>query len=307
MRGPSNAAVARWIVLTPSADDTVWRHEIARAATAVGLRAESAGDLEVDYDDPGLIVITDDASVALAAGAREIVAILPEPESAPQAVAEIHRFHQPHDMWHASALLARAMALADGHAIITAADIARRPRLLRLFGVLELVPPRSSAEVSKRPAVAAAFNIYRNARSDDGLPVPWSERLFVYDDKAARNWIDWGVLDVTGRPRMLVWGPYVALPPGLWRAVIRFGVDALAAGHQYRIDWGTRSACVSEYVTPGRPGMYEIQLEWLFEEAEAAEIRLILTEGSFMGTVMFQGMTVQRVPSTLIPSGQAAA
>jgi hypothetical protein len=33
---------------------------------------------------------------------------------------------------------------------------------------------------------------------------------------------------------------------------------------------------------------------------------LILTEGSFMGTVMFQGITVQRVPSTLIAEERAA-
>jgi hypothetical protein len=88
--------------------------------------------------------------------------------------------------------------------------------------------------------------------------------------------------------------------------VIRFSVDDAASRRQLRFDWGTRTACVSEYVTPGQGGAYEMSLDWLFEEADAAEMRLILTEGSFMGTVMFQGITVQRVPSTLIAEERAA-
>lgn len=302
-------SAARWIVLTPSADDAAWRREIVRAATAVDLRIVEAGGTEAlaAYDNPAAVIITDDAAVALAAGPTEIIAIMPEPESAPDAVADAHKFDAPHSVWHASTLLARAAGLADGHSVISAVELARRPRLLRLFGLLELTPPPSVAEVSRRPAVAAAFNVFRSSSAGRGAPpVPWSERLFIYDEKAARDRTEWGVLDITGRPRMLVWGPYLALPPGLWRAVIRFGMDAEAAGHQYRVDWGTRTACTSEYVTPGRAGMYEIQLDWLFDQADASEIRLILTEGSFMGTVIFQGMTVQRIQSVLSAPGQVS-
>lgn len=300
---------ARWLVLTPSVDDAAWRREIERAAEAAGLQAistRSAHDAD-DLGDAKVIFITEDAEVALASGAKDIAAIIPEPESAPDAVGEAFDLIAPHSVWYASTLLARAAGLADTHAIVTARDLSRRPRLLRFFGELEVTPPASAAEASRRPAISAAFNIYRNVGLSTGAPVPWSEKLFVYDDKGSRNWSDWGVLDVTGRPRMLVWGPYVALPPGTWRAVIRFGLDEAAAKHQYRIDWGTRTACVSEYVTPAKPGMYEIELDWRFVEAEAAEIRLILTEGSFMGTVIFQGMTVERVPDAEIPSDQAAA
>lgn len=298
---------ARWIVLTPSADDEAWRREIAHAASAAGLRANTARVLDgAGYDDPAQVLVTDDAELALAAEPSALVAILPEPETAPDAVADAHGLHAPHTVWHASALLARATDLSSDHAIITAADLARRPKLLRLFGDMELVPPKSIAEASRRPAVAAAFSLYRDGALASATPIPWSEKLFVYDERSSRDWPQWGILDTTGRPRMLIWGPYVALPAGRWRAVVRFGVDTLAARHQFRIDWGTRTACTSEYVTPGQPGMYEIHLEWLFTAADAAEIRLILTEGSFMGTLMFQGMTVQRIESTPIAGDKAA-
>ncbi|MDP3403358.1 MAG: hypothetical protein Q8S03_01635 [Brevundimonas sp.] len=288
---------ARWIVLTPSADDEGWRREIAHAASAAGLKASIARALDGSgYGDPEQIFVTEDAALALAADPAAIIAILPEPETAPDAVAQVHGLPAPHSVWHASTLLARALDLARNHAIITATDLGRHPRLLRLFGDMEVVPPKSIAEASRRPAVAAAFSMYRDGGLADTMPIPWSEKLFVYDEKSARDWPEWGVLDVTGRPRMLVWGPYVALPAGIWRAVIRFSVDASAAGRQFRIDWGTRTACISEYVTPGRPGQYEIALDWAFEETDAAEIRVILTEGCFTGTLVFQGMTVQRMP-----------
>jgi hypothetical protein len=298
---------ARWIVLTPSTDDDGWRREIAHAASAAGLRVNIERTLnDAGYDDPEQVFVTEDAALALAADPAAIVAIMPEPETAPDAVAEMYDLYAPHSVWHASILLARASDLAAKHAIITARDLARKPTMLRLFGDMEVIPPKSIAEASRRPAVTAAFSMYRDNDLAHSTPIPWSEKLFVYDERAARDWPDWGVLDVTGRPRILVWGPNVALPPGVWRGVVRFGVDDAAASRGLRIDWGTRTMCVSEHVVPGRAGLYEIALDWYFEEADAAEMRLILTEGSFMGSLMFQGMTVQRVASAALVDGQAA-
>lgn len=297
---------ARWIVLTPSADDAGWRAAIGEAAAAAGLTLIDARLPGGDPADPHCVFITEDADVAVAAQPSALVAIVPEPETAPEAIAEVYDLQRPADRWHASLLLARATGLSEDHSVVTASDLARKPSLIRLFGDMEVVPPRSIAEASRRPAVAGAFAMYRNRYLADSSPIPWSEKLFAYDERASRDWPEWGVMDTTGRPRILVWGPYVALPPGLWRAVIRFVVDDTAAGRQFRFDWGTQAACASEYVTPGRPGTYEITLDWLFEKAEAAEMRLILMEGSFMGTVMFQGVTVQRIPSQATAEQHAA-
>lgn len=298
---------ARWIVLTPSADDDGWRRELARAASAAGLQANIDRTLnDVGYADPTQMFVTEDAALALAADPGAIVAIMPEPETAPDAVAEVYDLYAPHNVWHASILLARASDLATKHGIITATDLARKPTMLRLFGDLEVIPPKSVAEASRRPAVTAAFSMYRDNDLAVSTPIPWSEKLFVYDERASRDWPDWGVLDLTGRPRMLVWGPNVALPPGIWRGTVRFGVDDAAASRGLRIDWGTRTMCVSEYVVPGTAGLFEVALDWRFEETDAAEMRLILTEGCFMGRLMFQGMTVQRVASVTLVDGQAA-
>lgn len=291
------AGRTRWIVLTPSTDDAAWRQAIGDAAVSARVRLIDARGATPPADDRAAIYITDDAAVALSSEEPEVIGIIPEPETAPDAVAQIYGIAPPTDAWHASLLLARAFALSEKHSIITAQDLARRPRLLRLFGNLDVVPPPSTAEASRRPALATALSIYRHPDLIE-MNIPWSERLFIYDDKGSRNQPEWGVLDITGKPRVLIWGPYLAMPTGQWRALIRFAVDADAARHTYRMDWGTQTECVSAYVTPQAPGMYEVELDWDFSEPAPSEIRLILTEGSFMGTLMFQGIKVSRVPQT---------
>ena len=291
---------AYWIVLTPSADDAAWRREITRAAREAGLIClELSGGYDTQcHEDEGLVLLTDDAAAPVTAGAgsSRAAAIIPDPGSSFEALEDRLGIVAPQSVWHASMLLSRALALSPSHRVVTANDLGQYPATITLFDRIRLTPPQSTAEISRRPAVHAAFAVYRAAGPQDDEPILWADRLFTYDERATRGSTDWGVLDTTGRPRMLLFGPYLALPPGRWRARMRFGFDENAAGHQYRVDWGTRTACISEYVTPGAPGIYEIDLDFEWTESDASEIRLILTEGSFMGTVLFQGMTVQRTP-----------
>ena len=301
---------AYWLVLTPSVDDVAWRRELERAVEEAGLKMMSlveGGDAP-DYGNPDLVILTDDALAPMIAGAGpgRVAAVMPEPGTAHEKLEDKLGIVAPQSVWHSSILLARAMDLAPLHRVVTAAELARRPQSIRLLDRFTIRPPRSAAELPRRPAIHAAFLIYDSVQPRQE-PVHWSDRLFTYDERATRDASDWGVLDITGRPRMLVYGPYLALPPGMWRARIRFGVDKDAAGHQYRVDWGTRTACVSEYVTPGAPGIYEIDLDFEWTSTDAAEIRLILTEGSFMGTLLFQGMTVARTPGTWPTPDRAAA
>lgn len=296
MSTPGDAGRPRWIVLTPSVDDAAWRGAIAEAAARAGLRSIDASGPHVDLSDRSCVYVTDDASVALAAQGSEIVAIMPEPETAPEAVAEKYETPAPHDVMQASLLLARAAAIAPQHPIVTATDLSRRPAMLRLFGELDVKPPPSVAEVSRHPAVAAAFSVYRHGGSSGVGETPWSERLFHYDEKAARNWAAPGHLDVTGRPRILVYGPYLALPKGRWRVRARFAADDAASRHEFRLDWGTPTDFTSLPVNLSKGGVYEGELDHVWSQSEAAELRLLLMEGAFEGRLHFLGATI--LPAT---------
>lgn len=290
----SRTGRARWIVLTPSTDDAAWRQAIADAASGANLRLVDARTPGEDWGDPDSIIITEDAETALGADPSAIVAIMPEPETAPDAVAESQGVEPPGDIWHASLMLARASALADQHAIVTAADLARRPARLRLFGDLEIAPPASRAEASRRLAVAAAFSLYRNGGATGSDEAPWSERLFLYDERAARNWDAPGQLDITGRPRILVYGPYFALPPGTWKVRLRFATDHEAGRREYRLDWGTPTEFTSAPFRLRKGGVYEAEMEHHWTRSEPAELRVLLMEGVIDGRFDFLGATVSR-------------
>ena len=289
------ASESFWLILTPSVDQIGWRDAAHSAAREAGWLVISEHQDGVFDDGLARLIVTDDAQRAVAAGASRIAAIVAEPESAPAAVAEAHGLVAPESNWHASALLARALSLAPEHRVVTAAELAAKPREIVLFDALKLTPPISRAEFSKEPALAAAFKIYREVAASEHDAIQWSEALFDYCPKGSLNAPIPGMLDITGRPRMLVHGPYLSMPTGLWRACIRFGVDQDAAKHQYRLDWGTRTATVSEYVTPTSPGIYELMLDFDWTEVDVAEVRLILMEGSFTGALLFQGITVARI------------
>lgn len=292
---------ACWIVLTPSTDDAAWRTAIAEAATTAGFRAVDARTPGEDPSDPRNVFITEDAAVALEAAPSAIVAIMPQPETAPDAVAEAHGVEPPSDIWHASLMLARAAALAEDHSIVTASDLARRPTRLRLFGALDVVPPSSIAEASRRVAVAAAFGLYRNGGVAEGEETSWPERLFLYDEKAARNWAAPGQLDITGRPRILVYGPYFALPPGTWKLRIRFATDHEAGRREYRLDWGTPTDFSSTPIRLHEGGVYEAVIEHTWSRAEPAELRLVLMEGVIDGRLDFLGAGISRIAGPAQP------
>ena len=292
-----HTADAAWLILTPSVDSKGWWDAIRAAASEAKWTVIS--DLGAPHMDEGSqrLIVTDDAHQALAAGASRIAAIVAEPESAPDAVAEQHDTAFQDSRLQASLLLARALSLGPDHRVVTAAELAARPAEILLFEALKLTPPISRAEFSKDPTTTAAFALYRNLPAERAVEVQWLEPLFSYCPKASQNWSSMAVMDITGRPRMMVHGPYLSMPVGRWQACIRFGVDQDAAKHQLRLDWGTRTETVSEYVTPGKAGIYELNLEFDWTYVEVSEVRLILTEGSFMGTLFFYGVTITKISS----------
>lgn len=296
-----------WLVLTPSVDDRAWRNEIKRAAHDAGYILVPDSEAGYAPDDADVLILTQDAERARQSGTSRIAAIVAEPGSSPEAVADQSGMAAPERDWHAALLLARALSLSPDHRVVTDRDLAKRPAEIILFERLRLTPPASQAEVSRNPPLTNAFKLYSASKSELADPVSWAEQLFTFEPKSAKDWPAFGVLDTTGRPRMMVNGPYYAMPPGLWRACIKFSVDQDAAKRQYRLDWGTRTACVSEYCTPRAPGMYELELDFMWTEVDVAEIRIILMEGSFNGTMIFQGMTVRRIDEASGSPTHAAA
>jgi hypothetical protein len=292
-----------WLVLTPSADDAAWRAAIRAGVEASGLVLRDADrDVPASTDDPAREVwLTSDCDVVESLGRRPAAVLIPRPETSPEAVAERLGIFPPQSVAQASLLLARAVSQDPRRTrIFTAGDIAASRGLpLTLAGGLSVTPPPPQPVEAVRPAVRVALQAFSGGAPTPGQQVVWSERLFRYDQRAARGAQQMGELDITGRPRILVYGPYLGLPPGRWRTRVRFLVDATAATKEFRLDWGTPHDFASLAVTPPHAGVFEAELEHDWPTVAFGELRLWLMEGAFDGVLHFLGANLTFVGRTL--------
>jgi len=285
-----------WLVLTPSADDAAWRAAIRAGVEAAGLVLRDADkDVRASTDDPAREVwLTSDCDVVESLGRRPTAVLIPRPETSPEAIAEKLGIFPPQSVAHASLLVARAVSQDPRRTrVISARDIATaRGQAIVLAPGLTVVPPSPQPVDAIRPAVRAALEAFAGGAPMPGQQIIWSERIFRYDQKAARGAQQIGELDITGRPRILVYGPYLGLPPGRWRTRVRFLVDSTAATKEFRLDWGSPHDFASLSVTPPHAGVFEAELEHDWRKVDYGEIRLWLMEGAFDGVLHFLGAQV---------------
>jgi hypothetical protein len=289
-RPRSTTAKPLWIVLTPSVDHEAWLKCLLRTASDCGRDLVSFWTTPEPRaaDDPPVLYVTHDAALVTHVDPADVVVIMPQPETAAETTADLYDLYPPFSVFHASMLLARAVALSKKARILTAEQLSRKPVRVELFPGVVVEPPEAERG-SPRPAVSAALGMYRLGRPRPGTTVNWSERLFTYDPKSCVDEAPLGVLDVTGRPRTLLYGPYLALPPGRWRVNVRFAIDDDAAGHEMRFDWGPGSDFISQSETPNAGGVYEVEVDHTVDEVGAWQFRILLMEGAFEGRLTFQG------------------
>jgi hypothetical protein len=279
---------ARWIILTPSLDDEAWLAAITAGAAEAGLVVIQAHPDHPQWlmDDPRTVVIANMPVIARDAGARVEAVVVPRPDTTAARAEQLFGLQMPQSLWVASQIVAEALSL-DGARLFDGATLAAATAAIELLPGLRVTPPASAGGTAAGPAVEP-MRLFGAGRPPPGATTRWEPGIFCYDDRAARSG-ETGVLDVTGRPRLLVYGPYVCLTPGIWRQTARFSLDEAAAPHRFRLDWGTQSEWTSHEIIGSRPGVYEIELEHLWTAAVPAEFRILLMEGAFAGTLTFMG------------------
>lgn len=272
---------ARWIVLTPSADDAAWRERLGAAAAGAGL---TLADADVPAADAGAtpdLWLTASPRAAIAAGAAQGVVITPD-------VAAL--LEQPESPLSLTGLTSLTDRLSDLSALPPGFRMARPAApgaRLDLWPDLMVTPPPVTEPASPfARAARQALGLYADGAPRPGARAAWPPALFHYDARAVRGATEAGVMDVTGRPRILVWGPYFVLPPGLWRIRVRFSLDENARIYGYRMDWGGQKAFDSFLFRPDRAGVFEIEMAYRWTEPGPAEMRLLLMEGAFTGEMV---------------------
>jgi hypothetical protein len=117
--------------------------------------------------------------------------------------------------------------------------------------------------------------------------IVWEPDLFyVADDRPdAPRRPAIGPIDLTGRARFLVFGPYINLPPGPWSATIVAAFSAEAAGCSFIIEVAAGIQLAYERVQPTGEQVIETNLQFTIGNSvdQPVEIRIVIERAAFDG------------------------
>jgi len=264
---------ARWIVLPNSRDQNAWRQSIDIALEKHASRDGSA------------YRFTENVAEALASGADHdsIAAIISmAPPGDPALLADPDTRH---------AEVAERTRLASD-LILLRPDRVFGPTnfhagTVELFSGLTVTAPEAIAATPYEVALALALETFGPARHS----ATWRRDLFSYPTPPMANEPPY-TFDLTGRPKFVVFGPYLTMAPGIWTARFELTCDAPSTRHRYRADGGGVTEYQSIEFRPQRPGRYQIELTHEWSEAAPCELRLLSMESVFEGRVTFSGAEV---------------
>lgn len=280
------ASKLHWIVLSPSLAAPAWGAKFHEQAESANISVWNGHALHAPPLDRG-IVLTDDLTLAVSSGVQQdhltVVALQPFIDLEGCATdTEVNARVEA-----VSRLIAAAYAFSDrivdapGHSVsvealpaFEAADVRRLPH--------RVVTQREAA-------LQQALCIFTQSEC------VWSQAVFTYDQRNGLSGPQTGRLDVTGRPRFLVTGPYINMPAGTWQAKISLSFSHDVSNRRFRIDWGGIETYASYEFCPGRSGEFSITLEHCWIESAPAELRILVLEGVFHGDIVFGGAVVSRV------------
>lgn len=280
------ASKLHWIVVSPSLAAPAWCAKFHEQAESANISVWDDHALHASTLEHG-IVLTDDLTLAVSLGVQRdhltVVALQPFIDLEGCATdAEVNARVEV-----VSRRIAAAYAVSDR--IVDAPGHSVRVEGLAAFEAAEVRRLPHRVVTQREAALQKALCIFTQNEC------AWSQALFTYDQRNGLSGPQTGRLDVTGRPRFLVTGPYINMPAGTWQAKITLSFDHDVSNRRFRIDWGGIEAYASYEFCPGRSGKFDITLEHFWTEPGPAELRILVLEGVFHGDVIFGGAVVSRV------------
>jgi len=184
--------------------------------------------------------------------------------------------------------------------------------------------PGAEGSWSERPEIAFWWNkLDRNRRETaegalgpyisyfkdgDLLPLRWASELFFLGDRPAERATD--IIDITGRSRCLLHGPYIMLPAGFWGLSFRAFFSREAAEHDFSLEVLAGKQLASRSIRPRAEGIFEVDLTFVVDglSDHPIDIRLSMERSAFDGALRLAEVVVNRQTEVMLaPVAVAAA
>lgn len=274
------------ILFTPSLREGYWLHVIHAEAAARGLSVANFGEGEADI----LLAHAIGHDEALAQTAGDWIILADSPEAALSICAAALE----------EAPAGRQSWLAANHRLAPAALLAGRGSRVFDMGAARLDLPRLGPiempfEIPvQTPPAAPQLGLYARLPIPVGAASVWPADLFNYplgDDPTGGE----PQIDLTGRARTLMFGPYATLPPGRWRATVKVMVDPEGGWTPLWFDWGAQDNMTVHEETIHEAGVYSLSLDGGWDRPTEVQMRAVLTQPVFQGRFEMLECRVERL------------
>jgi len=280
--------VAGIVVVAPSATYHPWNAAVMAGIRSAGYEPISyGGEHNLPAPDKKQVIVTHDPVLVTRINRDWTVAILGDITTSAAQCAALFGVDRRGGLQIASLILANASLLPENTTYIFEDVLGPT---VRIGPDIDVVVPTTREEWDPAPAEQAyqeALALYRDWPQAPQSSARWAPDIFRFDDRhpsiPGRN----HVIELAGRARALVYGPYIALRPGRWSITARFIVNEDAAAHRLRFEWGYLGSFASFTQSPGRAGEFALTIAHDWREPAAAEFKIIVSQGSLGGELEF--------------------
>lgn len=287
-----------FILLPPSARAARWRSALSNTAHALGwtVLEEVGADIDVRIADLGSepLLVLSSAPPAWTSGGEGFVCLVitDEPDAVVAALAEDQSRRGLADAtMHASIHMAAASDLAVAGATVASASAL----------VLD-IPLLGEVSLERDDQIVAAstwrnLDIYRSLPPQAGAAAEWRLEAFNYPVKQGSEVFESGdpCIDLTGRVRTLVYGPYTYLTAGRWRVRVEVIVNPEGGLAHLWFEWGSGVDVCVVHSTVDTPGVYAIDLDHDWPQSGPAELRINTLQPHFRGSLELCSVVVERL------------
>jgi len=278
------------VFIQPSPYENPWKDAVLNAASSQGWRVTSLAEAGTAADTDKCLLLS-----------SEIEPILPDAitvaivafEDGPGFLKDIG--FTEHDALRRSAhFLAYASEIAVQNGAVF--DASREVLALPYIGEV------SRGATPSAPASRLnldALDIYRSLPPFVGAEASWEPYLFAYDsDRAVLKLGAQKEVDLTGRARLLIFGPQITLSPGLWKIHAHVLVDPEGSRSCLTVSWGNSKEQTTRTTEIATPGVYQISLYTDWKVSSEAELKIASSRPHFRGSVKFLNASVSRHKSS---------
>jgi hypothetical protein len=278
-------AIRLYAVHLPSPTQSAWQVALVESASRAGWDVVSLlPDQEPQVREGVNALIQGTDANLIPADASDAVILTGSPQAAVDTLMQIHQMDLKTALnsvawWFAQAAEATAggrIAVLDAAAPIL--DIPGLGEVARADGVT--VSPTTSGE-------PLAF--YGTLPPSIGASAAWPMSILHWENEAEP-----GVTDLTGKRRLIQFGPYLLLSSGTWTAEMVFELSIDRAITELRFDWGDGIDVTAMAQRITAAGIYSVSLTKSWTKPTTTELRIWLDRSMFDGSLKILSTTVTR-------------